>query len=94
MEWRDISSAPKDGSVIETIRRYQGWEIGPARAVWGSFAADAPMRKWGDGGIYAPIPPDHEFADGQYWMREDRMFRVPEPTHWRPAPNEGNGDEL
>lgn len=81
----DMEAAPKDGSVIEVKREYMGDTLGPYRAVWGQYAADADMRKWGDGGLGDPIPPNHEFADQFHWMREDRKYRVPEPTHWRMA---------
>lgn len=81
----DMTAAPKDGSVIEVKREHEGRTMGPYRAVWGQYAADAEMRQWGDGGLDAPIPPNHEFADRFHWMREDRQYRVPEPTHWRMA---------
>ena len=86
MDWQPIETAPKDGSVIYAKRVYGGETIKEGRAVWGINSADAPMRGWSPGGLYAPTPPDNEYADTPRWLTEDRRYSFPTPTHWLPSP--------
>lgn len=86
MEWQDISSAPRDGTAVWCKRVYNGCVIAEGWAVWGVNSADSPMRQFADGGLYAPIPPDHEYADEPKWLKPDRRYSFPAPTHWTPSP--------
>jgi len=85
-DWQDISTAPKDGSRIWAKRLYDGYVVKEGWAVWGVNSADAPMRKWANGGLSGPIPPAPEYADTPRWLTEDRRYSFPEPTHWRKEP--------
>jgi hypothetical protein len=85
MQWRPIESAPTDGRQVWVKRIFEGRIIKEGWAVFGSLAANAPMRQWSDGGLGDPIPPDNEAADARRWCNPDRLHRFPTPTHWSPA---------
>lgn len=82
--WRDIESAPKDGTPILA---FAPMATEPAIARW--FKWDAADQGWIteliDGG---PWKDDHHFAE--YWAETSY-----EPTHWMPlpAPPKGSDDE-
>ena len=88
-QWQDIETAPRDGSRVWVKRVYEGRIVKEGWAVYDSLVADAPMRQWTNGGLYAPIPPDHEAADAGRWSNPDRLHRFPTPTHWMPEPPQG-----
>ncbi|MEZ2132439.1 MULTISPECIES: hypothetical protein [unclassified Sinorhizobium] len=76
--WQDIATAPKDGSVVQVKRVYDGRVVYEGPAVWRTVhfrALHDPLT----GKEYA------EAYDGTGWMYHDKDFRVPEPTHWRPV---------
>ena len=93
-KWLDIKNAPKDGTVIELRRIYDGQLVAEGCGLFGTLHSDAPARR-----SISPDPLSRpsivsdatinewiaESADQPRWMREDRMYRFPEPTHWRPA---------
>lgn len=93
-EWRDIATAPKDGTVIWARRVYEGRVIAEGEAEWGVAHDAAPIRQ--------PMEADPlgrmtqaQYADeaaamqaiahSERWMRRGRMYAFPEPAHWRPA---------
>lgn len=74
-DWQDISSAPKDGTPIWARRVFRGKVVVKGRAVWGVMADDAPMRQ-----------EDCDYADTPRWLRTNRLYSFPTPTHWLPSP--------
>jgi hypothetical protein len=85
MDWRSIETAPKDGSLVWVKRVHDGRIVKEGWAVFAPLLDIAPMRQWTAGGLYDPIPPDHEAADELRWCNADRLHRFPEPTHWCPS---------
>ena len=86
MEWRPIATAPRDGSKVWVKRDHNGILVKEGWAVWGVNSDDAPMRHWGPGGLDGPIPPDIAYADTARWLKPDRRYSFPTPTHWKPNP--------
>ncbi len=83
MTWLPISSAPKDGRLVNLKREVEGGRIvEEGTGLWGTLAEHAPLRlddpKWG--------------AEPK-WVRPDRQFAFPVPTHWKPliSPNPSGG---
>jgi hypothetical protein len=77
--WRQIDTAPKDGSTIQVKRIYQGKTIYEGPAAWRQVRFKA---------LFDPLSGE-KFADDELatgWMYPDIDKRVPEPTHWQ-APN-------
>lgn len=74
MEWKDIESAPKDGSVVYVRRVHDGQIIFEGDAVWRTFTFPSFIN-----GIHGVEPAD-EFTG---WMYPDEDKRVPTPTHYR-----------
>jgi len=83
MSWKDIASAPQDGSTVHARRIYKGRLIWEGETVWSSMASDAPMRFPSEGGLDGMLPGDNAFADIPTWCTVDRRFHVPAPTEWR-----------
>lgn len=79
MEWQGIESAPKDGSPVQVRRIYQGRIVYDGPAEWRKVHFGE-LREPIDGTVFA------EAYDDTGWMRVDSEHRVPEPTHWLPAP--------
>jgi hypothetical protein len=94
-EWRDIESAPKDGTCVWVRRVYQRRLVVEGWAVFGIAHKHAPQRQ--------PLGPDPlnrlsaadyareaqetvAYAERPKWLRDDRMYSFPEPTHWLPNP--------
>lgn len=77
-DWQPISTAPKDGSIIDVRRVDEGKVAFAGQASWRTvtFPALPPHPIGGD--IYAP----EETVTG--WMCADVDKRFPEPTHWKP----------
>lgn len=91
-DWQPIKTAPRDGRRIWVKRVYQDKLVSEGWAVWGVNSADAPMRRWGYGGLSGPIPPDNEYADTARWLTEGRRYSFPSPTHWNPALTPDDGE--
>jgi hypothetical protein len=70
--WFDISTAPKDGTVIEGRRMNEG------REVWRGLC------KWRIGFIEDDIAKFDPLQPFIGWMLPDRDLRA-RPTEWRPA---------
>lgn len=77
-EWQPIETAAKDGSTVLVRRLYEGEVIYQGPAAW---------RTVRFGALFDPINGERfaEQEDATGWMYPDKEFRVPEPTHWRPA---------
>lgn len=88
-DWKDISTAPKDGTRVWVKLVYDDQVITEGWAVWGAAHGQAPQRQ---PEIPDPLgrpplmtPEQHAaYAGTPKWMSEDRMFTFPTPTHWRP----------
>lgn len=72
-DWLDISTAPKDGTIIETRRVIDGEILFERDAAWREVTF--PEIRVMD--IF--VPESTEFG----WMYPDIDKRVPKPTHWR-----------
>lgn len=89
-EWESLETAPKDGTVIE-LGFMRGQTIkSDGLGLWGVRSKDAPARKpsfcplTGEsfGGTAAEL---NAYADKPAWIRTDRLYLVPYPSHWRHA---------
>lgn len=78
-EWKDISTAPTDGSTILVRRVYDGSVVYEGPAIWRTIHFEA-LHDLLNGGIYA------QAYEGTGWMYPDVDKRVPTPTHWREQP--------
>ena len=76
-EWRDIQTAPMDGTEIIGMH----WRAGNKKAFVCSWGVCEP----GPGGLIA--------NEGKPWWRApNRIFLAARPTHWKPiAPEADNG---
>lgn len=82
-EWQPIETAPRDGTVIQYRRMYEGREMFKGRACWRAVTF---------GALFDPLTGER-IADayrGAGWMYPDRKKRVPEPTHWMPIAAQPN----
>lgn len=100
-EWKDIESAPKDGSKVWVKRMSPTGKLynktGVVAEGWAVFDvpdARAPML--------SPLGPDplgrpvdyagelrgiEEARVTRRWLKPDRMYAFPTPTHWLPTPS-------
>lgn len=78
--WKNISSAPQDGSVIEVRRRLDGRIVFQGLACWRRFTAP-PLIDPFTGNQIATA------ADELAWMypmgHSQELYKVPSPTEWR-----------
>ncbi|MGH6923623.1 MAG: hypothetical protein ACRED5_07775 [Propylenella sp.] len=75
-DWRDIETAPKNGTRIQARRVLDGEIVFEGPAVWRSVrfpALNDPISR-------KQFAEEHE-AEG--WMDPDQDKRVPTPTHWK-----------
>jgi hypothetical protein len=93
-EWRSIDTAPKDGTVIRLKRVYKGRVIAEGVGLFGSLHGAAPSRE-----VLGPDPlgrlratdyaalaeATRVWSASEKWLREDRMYAFPTPTHWMPV---------
>lgn len=87
-DWQKISTAPKDGTIIELGRgRGEKKEI-YGLGLWGIRSKNAPTRK----PLFDPITGDcingtqaerDKYADIPAWIQADKMYLIPRPSHWR-----------
>lgn len=97
-DWRDISSAPLNGTLIELRRIHQGRLIAVGRGFFGPDHPNAPSR--------TPIEPDPlgrpeiidryalvKRADVAKWQADDGLYRFPTPTEWRPLSPESKTND-
>jgi len=79
--WRDISTAPTDGSRIRVKRQLGNRVIYDGPAEWRRFTAP-PLINPFTGEQLSPA------SDEMAWMRpadsSEAAFKVPTPTHWMP----------
>lgn len=74
MVWKHINTAPKDGTVIEYQREYNGQVIFTGICHWRScmFPGCFMGSQW------------HKEYLFTGWMHVDKDKQVPTPTHWKP----------
>ena len=88
-EWRDISTAPKDGTTVilgSIEQQFNGKPVAP-RVTIGSWTQDEDCRVYiGDCGGDCRCP-EYEYVD-PCWMSWDGGFTTENPpTHWMPLPS-------
>ncbi len=92
--WQPIETAPTDETVVRLKRIYQGRLVAEGLGLFGILHPAAPSRS-GVGldpldrltaADYEREAKDREaFVRSAKWLREDRMYLFPTPTHWMPA---------
>ena len=79
-EWRDIKSAPKDGTPIRAkIEGYGGDNI----IAWHEGFIDVNGNDCGCWCYLEGEPPEC-WSDGIYWEVNEDLKRSAQPTHWKP----------
>lgn len=93
-DWQTIESAPKDGSNIWVKRVYENRIVAEGWAVFGVCHRDAPQRQslgidlLGrlDASDYAREGANRSaYVEAPKWLKPDRMYSFPNPTHWSPG---------
>jgi hypothetical protein len=91
--WQSIETAPKDGTVVRLKRVFEGRLVDDGPGLFGVLHDAAPSRS-GPGidplgrltaADYAEEAEAREaFVRSAKWLRADRMYLFPTPTHWMP----------
>lgn len=95
-EWQPIETAPKDGSPVWVKRVYKGEVVDEGEAVFALLHPNAPSLRPPSPDLLnrpevaafnndpARIPEREAWRTTPKWLRSDRMYLFPEPTHWSP----------
>lgn len=91
MDWQPIGTAPHDGSVVRVKRVYEGRIVKEGEAVFDIPHPAAPMlSSLGPDplGRYVDYVGEARAIENaktaKRWLRPDRMYAFPTPTHWLP----------
>lgn len=96
-DWLPIGTLPdemKDGRQVWVKRVYQRKVVAEGCAVFGVCHLDAPQRKpLGPDPLGRLSSEDYAreardtalYADKPKWLKPDRMYSFPTPTHWSPT---------
>ena len=90
-KWQTIASAPQDGRIVRVKRVFEGKVVREGDAVYDLPHPSAPMLKpLGPDPLGRPYDHERDLAlceqarSEKRWLRPDRMYAFPEPTHWLP----------
>jgi hypothetical protein len=91
-EWQSIKTAPHDGSVVWVKRVFNGRLVAEGEAVFDLLDSAAPsLRGVGPDPLGRLSAADYArenneralWAGQRMWLRPDRLYRFPTPTHWK-----------
>lgn len=88
--WRDIATAPKDGTTVLLVRVYGMPPYTMGTGHFGRLHPNAPSLQPMEPDPLGRDIPDYRPADwgmSPKWLRDDAKYLFPEPTHWRPLPS-------
>lgn len=80
-DWQPIETAPRDGTRVQLRRIYKGSVVAEGEGLFGTLHDQAPVRQGRGARVADPV-----FVTRKHWLRADRMYLFPEPTHWMPRP--------
>lgn len=93
MTWRPIETAPTDGRKVWVKRMYKGQLVTEGWAVFGichlkapqRFVERDPLNRLAEADYAREAVLAREQADAPKWLKPDRMYSFPAPTHWLPG---------